>query len=112
MLGLSENGERWWIKLNKTVSFSEFIGRILKEWKTSHTANEHWRPYYLHCDYCDIKYDFIGRMENFENDLKFIAQKTHIALHNLPSKALLVHPSGGGQRYSSPQKMTKMDKEM
>ena len=30
----------------------------------------HWRPYYLRCAYCDINYNFIGRMESFERDVR------------------------------------------
>ena len=30
----------------------------------------HWRPFYLRCDYCDVNYNYIGRMETFEQDVR------------------------------------------
>ena len=28
----------------------------------------------MHCDYCDIRYDIIGRVETLEDDLEYIAE--------------------------------------
>ena len=95
----------------KNRTFPKFIERVLYEWNRSHTANEHWRPYYLHCDYCDIKYDFIGRVENFESDFEYVAQQANISLHHVPSKSLHVHPSGGNKRFSKPKKISQKDKD-
>ena len=108
VLGLSQNGEQW--KSFKNCTFSVFIQRILSQWKRHRTANEHWRPYYQHCDYCDIKYDFIGRVEHFNSDFSYVAQMTNISLHNLPTKELRVHPSGSDKRYSIPEKISNKDK--
>ena len=74
------------------------------------TANEHWRPYYQQCDYCDIKYNFIGRVENFENDFSYVAKMTNIPLHTLPDKLFHVHPSGSDRRYFVPRKISKKEK--
>ena len=64
VLGLSENGEIFKGVKNKT--FSQFVDHILREWK-SHTCNEHWQPQYMHCNYCDIDYDIIGRVETLDS---------------------------------------------
>ena len=75
ILGLSENGEMFGGLYIKT--FPQFVNYILNEWKTRNNTNEHWSPYYMHCDYCEIKYDIIGRTESFEDDLAYIAYKKH-----------------------------------
>ena len=109
ILGLSENGEKWW-KNKPHHTFSEFINRVLSEWRKNKSANEHWRPYYINCDYCDIKYDFIGRVETFERDFNFVSQIANISLHSLPENALHYHPSGSEERYAVPKKLSKEEK--
>ena len=92
VLGLSENGEIFQSVKNKT--FPEFVDHVLNEWK-AHQCNEHWEPQYMHCDYCDIRYDIIGRVENLENDLKYIAFKNNFTSSLISLKDdLHMHPSG------------------
>jgi hypothetical protein len=92
VLGLSENGEIFGGFANKT--FPQFINGILNEWK-SHKCNEHWEPQYNHCDFCEINYDIVGRVETLEEHLKYIAHINNFtsSLPNDESK-FHVHPSG------------------
>ena len=92
-LGLSENGEIFGGIKNKT--FKEFIGFVIGDSRGGHVMNEHWIPFYMHCNYCRIKYDIIGRMENFEQDLRLIMQKANLE-HLLPTdkSRYHIHPSG------------------
>lgn len=46
--------------------------------KKCHQVDVHWRPFYQRCAYCDIKYDFIGRMETFNDDVKELIQKANL----------------------------------
>ena len=39
-----------------------------------------FRPYHSNCYYCSVEYDFIGQLEDFEDDVMYIATK-----HNLTS---------------------------
>ena len=52
----------------------EFIDCSSRNFKNFHCnqVDVHWRPFYLRCAYCDINYDFIGRMESFENDVRYV----------------------------------------
>ena len=70
------------------------MDHVLKEWK-QHSCNEHWEPQYMHCDYCDIRYDIIGRVENLEKDLEYIALVNNFTsdLYSLKDD-LHMHPSG------------------
>ena len=100
MLGLSENGEIFGGVRNKT--FPDFIDFILHECK-SHQCNEHWQPQYLHCDFCEINYDIVGRVETMDEDLKYIAHVNNFT-SSLPNNdgKFHVHPSGV-KRFTSPK---------
>jgi len=79
----------------------EFVDHVLKEWK-HHSCNEHWEPQYMHCDYCDIRYDIIGRVENLEKDLEYIAMVNNFTSDLLTLKNdLHMHPSGA-KRFERP----------
>ena len=46
---------------------------------TIKTPNEHWVPYYKTCSYCNFGYDqFIGRLENFERDMKYVIRNNNL----------------------------------
>jgi hypothetical protein len=54
------------------------------------TINEHWRPFYARCSYCDITYNVIGRVETFEEDFRYILLKQNLT-NILPLKQTGVH---------------------
>ena len=55
----------------KGKTFPQFIDHILKDSTTR--QSEHWRPQFMNCHYCEIRYDMIGRVETFYKDLNYIA---------------------------------------
>ena len=64
----------------------------------------------MHCDYCDIRYDIIGRVENLEKDLEYIAMVNNFTsdLYSLKDD-LHMHPSGT-KRFERPsENETKMN---
>ena len=40
--------------------------------------NGHWRPYASSCSYCEIKYDVIGRLESYEEDFRYVMEKSKL----------------------------------
>ena len=40
--------------------------------------NDHWLPYWLHCHMCEMEYDVIGKMETWNEDVKFITGREEI----------------------------------
>ena len=47
--------------------------------KNCRRVNEHWIPYYMRCAFCNIDYSrFIGRLETFEQDVKYVLVKTNL----------------------------------
>lgn len=65
------------------LSFLSFIKFILRELTTSCTlasceVNVHWRPFYDRCAYCDMDYDVIGTLDEFQADIFYINQRIHL----------------------------------
>ena len=109
-LGLTELGQTFQMVKNKT--FPEFINLVLRQWtRRRGSCNEHWRPYYMHCDYCHIKYDMIGYLESMEPDLKYLAYRSNITLPlNKGDSRYHNHPSGR-HRYFPPNKISQEEKD-
>ena len=59
-------------------SFPSFVDLILNKYKTVKISNVHWNPISSHCNYCDIEYDVLGRMETFNEDVKYIFLKKNL----------------------------------
>ena len=67
-------------------------GGVLKE---NEHADGHWNQYSKGCLDCDIQYDVIGRMETFEEDVKYIILKNGWE-HILPIESITkVHMNKG-----------------
>ena len=47
-----------------------------------------WNPINSHCNYCDIEYDVIGRMESFNEDVKYMFLKKKMEKHLPLNKAI------------------------
>ena len=48
--------------------------------RAEQVIDAHWRPFYLRCGYCEVDYDIIGKMETFEDDLKFIFESKNLTM--------------------------------
>ena len=53
-------------------SFSSYVDLVLNRYSKGKVLDMHWKPMYDHCNYCYFKYDFIGRMETFAEDVKYV----------------------------------------
>ena len=83
-------------------NFPAFVDFVLNSYKKSkcyqkHNTpcdiNVHWRPYNARCLYCDISYDVIGRMETFDEDVRYIFAKKNLT-YLLNKSELHIHKSG------------------
>ncbi|XP_056265151.1 carbohydrate sulfotransferase 12-like isoform X2 [Pseudoliparis swirei] len=73
-------------------SFQQFVAYLLDpETETESVFNEHWRQVYRLCHPCQVKYDFIGRLETLETDAEHL-------LKLLEVDHLLRFPSGARNR--------------
>ena len=60
------------------ITFENFLRFVLKSMencnsqttKCLNVIDVHWQPYYQRCEFCDMKYDYIGRLETFNQDVK------------------------------------------
>ena len=112
MLGLSESGEVFTAISNKT--FPEFVDYVLEEWRNKFWCNEHWQPQYMHCDYCEINYDIIGRVETLDEDLRYIAHKNNFtsALEKADKNILHFHRSGSKNFSLSGQDTSNLENDI
>ena len=89
-------------KLSKSTnaSFPAFVNYVLNEYRESGchkqynhpclSINIHWRPYNARCSYCDIPYNVIGRLETFDEDLRYLLVKQNLT-RLIPLKQTNVH---------------------
>ncbi|TRY72464.1 hypothetical protein TCAL_11413 [Tigriopus californicus] len=64
-------------------SFPSFIKYVLNDLtkscsKTSCPVNVHWRPFHDRCAYCDMNYDVIGTLDEFQSDVFYISQRLQL----------------------------------
>ena len=82
------------------ISFPSFVQQVLDTVRYKLTTSPdpvidaHWRPFHLRCGYCDIKYDLIGKMETFQEDMEAVFKARNITGYKL-KKQLNVHKSSG-----------------
>lgn len=62
-------------------SFPSFVEFILNGYKNHKVFNVHWNPYSGNCNYCSIQFDVIGRMETFNEDVKYIFLKNNLPIN-------------------------------
>ncbi|XP_047496490.1 carbohydrate sulfotransferase 14-like [Penaeus chinensis] len=61
-----------------SVSFLDFMKFVVFQVDSGERINEHWRPYSWNCQPCGASYDYIVKLETFDDDLRFIANATGI----------------------------------
>ena len=61
------------IDIHEEIGFDQFIYAIEKT--TPYNMNPHWRPQTNQLFYDLVKYDFIGRLENFDKDFQMVLNK-------------------------------------
>ena len=99
----------------KDHSFSSFVELVLKEYSQSKNLkwtwnmNGHWTPMSMSCFYCDVKYDVIGRMETFSDDLKYIIMKNKLGDILLEDKK--VRTTGGSPKDDALRYFSQLRKE-
>jgi len=57
-------------------SFAQFIDYLLRTDVKNY--NTHWRPYWLHCNLCKLKFDFFAKFETLAEDMKTVKDVAHL----------------------------------
>ncbi|XP_061186234.1 carbohydrate sulfotransferase 14-like [Saccostrea echinata] len=60
------------LRCGHDVTFPEFMKYVVISQKTLKHRDRHFYPMYEHCYPCGIKYDFIGKMETFREDVTLL----------------------------------------
>ena len=65
---------------DQKISFQKFVTFVLSELKSKTISHGtfHWLPFTDYCHLCHINYNFIGKLETFEEDL-------HILMSHIPT---------------------------
>ena len=74
------------------ITFSNFVDYVLHEAKSNTSiggGSIHWWPFTELCKLCQIKYDFVGRLETLEDDVKKLTHKfpRYKTLQNMNERA-------------------------
>ena len=54
------------------VKFDEFVKYVISFSEHPAKMDEHWKPQYLQCNPCEFAFDFIGKVETMEVDMKYV----------------------------------------
>ena len=92
VLGLSKSKEVFNYLANRT--FPEFIDFVIQQGKKGYGINEHWKAAYMHCNFCQIDYNVVGRIEKFEEYLGYIVENTNLSTRISGSNFSTMHSSG------------------
>ena len=85
-------------QLNTPVSFTEFVEVICEQ--PIANLNDHWNIQYYQTFQNAIKYDFIGKVENFDRDFAFVLNTVNKDYQKYVSKEQR-HASGADERLSA-----------
>ncbi|CAH1793615.1 unnamed protein product [Owenia fusiformis] len=67
------------LKCGHNTSFQEFLDYRIKQEESNKKPDMHFDMMYRTCHPCMIDYDFIGKMESFNNDVKYLLDSVNIA---------------------------------
>ena len=79
---------------SRRITFREFVKYIISWPKDKvHEMDVHWRPQYLECNPCQIKFDFIGKLETISRDANFAMKKFYgVPVNYIPRRNKKVIP--------------------
>ncbi|XP_069131276.1 carbohydrate sulfotransferase 14-like [Argopecten irradians] len=78
--GLRSNANSASLACGHDLTFVEFIRYIvaMKQRHRQSSIDVHFSQIYAHCLPCELKYDYIGTMENFDEDASFLISKLQL----------------------------------
>ena len=89
--------ESRWKPLSNLKSFSEFVEFTLKQ-NREKNVNIHMQPFVKRCHYCSIPYDVVGRIETFDEDVKYIIIKNRLEDILPLEDTLSLHENKSGEK--------------
>ncbi|XP_067659294.1 carbohydrate sulfotransferase 14-like [Haliotis asinina] len=70
------------IQCGVDATFAEFVDYILYQYEHNLSMNNHFRPAHHRCAFCHMKYDYIGKMETFIEDMMFVSRRIGALKYN------------------------------
>lgn len=74
-------------RCGQDATFPEFVKFIVYYMSRRQKVNGHFLPIFQHCNPCSADYDFIGKLENFDNDATYLFKKLNLGHQEIVSKA-------------------------
>jgi hypothetical protein len=65
------------------ITFEQFVEVLIKHYKNDF-ANDHWLPYHVLCDPCNVNYDYIIKMETLATDVGPVIKLLNLTGTSLP----------------------------
>ena len=93
------------------TNFAEFVNLVLEEYqeqeqcrksynKDCSHVDRHWNLFDARCQYCEIPYNVIGKMETFDDDVKYIILKQNLE-DIIPLNTTDLHMNWKGDEYAN-----------
>lgn len=117
--------KKWY---DKDHSFPAFVDLVLKQYRGNcspsmyqaksyqsqceFNVNLHWRPFASKCSYCDVEYDLVGKIETFDEDLKYIVHKKGLEkILRLENSGMNHHSTKGSTEKMTEHYFSKLTKK-
>ncbi|XP_046372892.2 carbohydrate sulfotransferase 8-like [Haliotis rufescens] len=71
------------------VTFAEFVDFILYSNDNKMDIDRHFNPIHRHCGFCNVDYDYIGKMETFVDDMVFVSDVMGLLKYDKSREAVI-----------------------
>ena len=74
-------------KTQHVINFETFVQFVIFEIQSNTISygSLHWWPYTQLCDLCHVKYDFIGKVENWHSNILYLLKRDEFSAFDLKS---------------------------
>ena len=86
--GVLDATSKWTEKCALYATFTDFIRYFINSEITRKGRNPHYVPIHEQCDICTSNYTFIGHLETFGDDLKYILSSVNVTISELVPPAV------------------------
>ena len=90
LAGTIQNDTAWFTKCAVHATFADFIRYFIVSEKTGKGRDLHFIPMHDQCGLCNKRYDFLGHLETFSEDLDFILRSVNISVEIKPQQETIM----------------------
>ncbi|CAM1154632.1 Uncharacterised protein r2_g4328 [Pycnogonum litorale] len=97
--------------IKSKLSFHDFIRYLLNTEVNSYDI--HWQPFWHRCKPCEVRYDFVGKLETFHEDIEFLHEIVNASDPNITKGDKVPHKTNSSsllKNYYSQLSLNEMKK--